>query len=100
MNKIIKLSFITFAKHVTFHVSRHTNATLLLSLGVSIEIVAKQIGHSDIKTTAARYVLALSIQACENYFRFSSVFKIPSISEITVSILHAHFYKQHLCPHT
>jgi len=38
-------------KRVTFHVSRHTNATLLLSLGVPIEIVSKLLGHSDIKTT-------------------------------------------------
>jgi len=38
-------------KRVTFHVSRHTNATLLLSLGVPIETVSKILGHSDIHTT-------------------------------------------------
>ena len=38
-------------KKVTFHVSRHTNATLLLSLEVPIETVSKILGHSDIKTT-------------------------------------------------
>jgi len=38
-------------KRVTFHVGRHTNATLLLSLGVPIETVCKLLGHADIKTT-------------------------------------------------
>jgi len=38
-------------KRITFHVGRHTNATLLLSLGVPIETVSKILGHSDIQTT-------------------------------------------------
>jgi integrase len=38
-------------KHVTFHVGRHTNATLLLSLGVPVETISKLLGHSDIRTT-------------------------------------------------
>ncbi|GHV05401.1 hypothetical protein FACS189416_5030 [Bacteroidia bacterium] len=38
-------------KTMTFHIRRHTNATLLLSLEVPIETVSKILGHSDIKTT-------------------------------------------------
>lgn len=38
-------------KHVTFHVSRHTSATLLLNLNVPLEVVSKQLGHEHISTT-------------------------------------------------
>lgn len=38
-------------KKITFHTARHTAATMLLSLGVPIEVVSKILGHSDIRTT-------------------------------------------------
>ena len=38
-------------KHLTFHLSRHTFATLTMSKGVSLESVSKMLGHKDIKTT-------------------------------------------------
>ena len=38
-------------KRLTFHVARHTCATILLSLGAPIESISKVMGHSDIKTT-------------------------------------------------
>lgn len=36
---------------ITFHQSRHTAATLNLSLGVPIETVSKLLGHTKISTT-------------------------------------------------
>jgi integrase len=38
-------------KWISFHVSRHTAATLLLSWGVAVTTVQKILGHSDIRTT-------------------------------------------------
>ena len=38
-------------KRVSFHTSRHTYATLALSLGMPIEYVSKLMGHSNIKVT-------------------------------------------------
>ena len=38
-------------KSMTFHVARHTFATLCLSHEIPIENVARMLGHTDIKTT-------------------------------------------------
>lgn len=38
-------------KKLTSHIARHTAATLLLNSGVSIEVVAKILGHSNTKMT-------------------------------------------------
>ena len=42
-------------KHLTFHVARHTYATILLSLGAGIETISKNLGHSEIRTTQHHY---------------------------------------------
>jgi integrase len=41
----------SISKKITWHCSRHTAATLNLSLGVPIEVVSKLLGHSRISTT-------------------------------------------------
>jgi len=52
-NKMLKFwsAAAGISKHLTFHVARHTYATLLLSLETPIETVSKNLGHSEIRTT-------------------------------------------------
>lgn len=38
-------------KNLTFHLARHTFATMLLSKGVPMESVSKMLGHTNIRTT-------------------------------------------------
>ena len=49
LKKLIKRT--TIDKDVSFHSSRHTFATLLISSGVNVYTVSKLMGHSDIKST-------------------------------------------------
>jgi len=39
------------SKRISFHVSRHTNATLLIYNGINITTVQKLLGHKSVKTT-------------------------------------------------
>ncbi len=52
-NKVLKqwVKDAGIKKHVTFHVSRHSNATNLLTLGADIYTVSKLLGHKDVRTT-------------------------------------------------
>lgn len=38
-------------KPLTMHIARHSFACLALANGVSMEVIAKMLGHSDVRTT-------------------------------------------------
>ena len=49
--RFIVTCLLTAALWVLFHCSRHTFATIALANKVSIESIAKMLGHTDIRTT-------------------------------------------------
>lgn len=53
-NKILKAvgAYCGIPEPLTAHLSRHTCAVMLADAGVSIEVVAKVLGHQDLKSTA------------------------------------------------
>jgi integrase len=65
------------SKHLTFHVARHTYATLLLSLGARIEVISENLGHSEIRTTQAHYA------AVENKLQREAVNLLDRLNGLT-----------------
>lgn len=55
-------------KHISFHTSRHTFATLLLTLGTDLYTVSKLLGHREIRTTQiyAKIIDAKKQEAIDN----------------------------------
>lgn len=51
MNATSRRSPTYVAYRLTFHMARHTFATMSLSKGVPMESVSKMLGHTNIKTT-------------------------------------------------
>ena len=49
--RFILTCLLFLAQPITFHLARHTFATLCLSKGVSMESVSKMLGHTNIRTT-------------------------------------------------
>ncbi len=47
------------SKHITYHCSRHTAATLLLTLGADISVVKEVLGHGSVKSTEVYAKVAL-----------------------------------------
>ena len=56
-NKYLKEHAMTVTgKHITVHALRHTHASLLLEQGVSIDAIARRLGHGDSKITKEIYL--------------------------------------------
>lgn len=53
-------------KHITSHMARHTFAVTALNAGIPIEVLAKMMGHTDIKTTQI-YAKILNTQVEEEF---------------------------------
>jgi integrase len=64
-------------KHLTFHMARHTYATILLSLGAPLEIISENLGHSDPRITKDHYA------AIENKVKRAAVSLFDKLNGLT-----------------
>jgi hypothetical protein len=92
------------AAHVTPHRLRHSFATEMLRLGVSLPALMQLLGHKDIRMTL-RYVQALSRTCCANSTRLARMSPIriacprsrsPKISPAPVSPRSVRRWRQHV----
>jgi site-specific recombinase XerD len=60
-------------KHVTFHVARHTFATLLLTYGGELKVVSKLMAHSKVSTTE-RYAKVIDSLKRETVNKLPNIF--------------------------
>ncbi|WP_411197827.1 tyrosine-type recombinase/integrase [Sphingobacterium thalpophilum] len=69
-------------KKVTFHLARHTFATLFLSEGVPLESLSKMLGHKNIATTQI-YAKILNEKVGKDMQKVSHKFKVMEQSFIS-----------------
>ena len=72
-------------KDISFHMARHTFATLTLSKGVPIESVSRMLGHKNIKTTQI-YAKITNKKIEEDMAKFFNDKTISSLGEESVNM--------------
>lgn len=66
-------------KKLTSHMGRHTYATMSLNAGISIEVLAKMMGHADIKTTQIyAHLINNTVEEAYDYLCKKIVPQVPS----------------------
>ena len=69
-------------KHITYHCSRHTAATTLLTLGANLYVVSKLLGHSSIQMTEV-YAKIVDQKKVETMNLVNNLFTNPAATPAT-----------------